>query len=144
MLMQRKELNFSGQKIYVGIDVHLKSWSVTVLTEHLHHKTFTQPSSASTLIHYLTHNIPGGMYQSAYEAGFSGLWAHYELIKMGVNNIVVNPVDVPSTQKELLQKTDRVDSGKLARSLRSGELTAIYIPAKRTLEARSFCVAVVL
>ena len=120
MLMQRNELNFSGQKIYVGIDVHLKSWSVTILTEHLHHKTFTQSSSPSALVHYLTHNFPGGMYQSAYEAGFSGLWAHYELVKMGVNNIVVNPADVPSTQKEQLQKTDRVDSRKIARSLRSG------------------------
>ncbi len=81
MLMQRNELNFSGQNIYVGIGVHLKSWSVTILTEHLHHKIFTQPSSPSALVHYLTHNFPGGMYQSAYEAGFSGLWAHYELVK---------------------------------------------------------------
>ncbi len=135
--MQRNELNFSGQKIYVGIDVHLKSWSVTILTEHLHHKTFTQPSSVSALVHYLTHHFPGGNYQSAYEAGFSGLWAHYELIKNGVNNIVVNPADVPSTQKEQLQKTDLMDSRKIARSLRCGELTGIYIPAMSTLEARS-------
>ncbi|KAA6306112.1 hypothetical protein EZS27_042230, partial [termite gut metagenome] len=30
MLMQeqRKELNFKGENIYVGIDVHLKSWSI--------------------------------------------------------------------------------------------------------------------
>ena len=42
---------------------------------------------------------------------------------MGVNNIVVNPADVPSTQKEQLQKTDSMDSRKIARTLRSGELT---------------------
>lgn len=137
MLIQRNELNFSEQNIYVGIDVDLKSWRVTILTEHFHHKTFTQPPSPSALAHYLTHNFPGGMYQSAYEAGFSGLWAHYELIKMGVNNIVVNPADVPSTQKEQLQKTDSMDSRKIARSLRSGELTGIYIPVLSTLEARS-------
>ena len=64
----------------MGIDVQLKNWSVTILTEYLHHKTFIQPSSPSTLFHYLTHNFSGGMYQSAYEAGFSGLWAHYEQI----------------------------------------------------------------
>lgn len=88
MLIQRNELNFSGQNIYVGIDVHLKSWNVTILTGSLHHKTFTQPSSPSALVQYLRRNFPGGVYQSAYEAGFSGLWAHYELVKMGVNNIV--------------------------------------------------------
>lgn len=41
MLMQRNELNFSGQNIYVGIDVHLKSWSVTILTEYLHHHLYS-------------------------------------------------------------------------------------------------------
>jgi transposase len=35
-------LNFKDQKIYVGIDVHLRSWTVTILTEKLQHKTFSQ------------------------------------------------------------------------------------------------------
>jgi hypothetical protein len=117
MPIQRNELNYSGQTIYVGIDVHLKSWSVTILTEHLHHKTFTQPSDPCALVSYLKNNLPGSSYQSAYEAGFSGLWTHYELTKMGVKNIVVNPFDVPSTQKEHLQKTDSMDSRKIACSL---------------------------
>ena len=30
MKTQRKELNFDGQNIFVGIDVHLKSWNVTL------------------------------------------------------------------------------------------------------------------
>ena len=33
MREQRNKISFRGQKIYVGIDVHLKSWSVTVLSE---------------------------------------------------------------------------------------------------------------
>lgn len=43
MQTQRNKLNFKGENIYVGIDVHLKSCSVTILTEHNHHKTFSQP-----------------------------------------------------------------------------------------------------
>lgn len=137
MQEQINELNFTGQNIYVGIDVHLKSWNVTILTENLHHKTFNQPSCPSTLVSYLDKHFPGGTYYSAYEAGFSGLWAHYQLTKMQVKNIVVNPSDVPSTQKEQLQKTDSIDSRKIARSLRSGDLEGIYIPEPETLEARS-------
>lgn len=30
---QRNKLNFKGQNIYIGIDVHKKSWSVTILSE---------------------------------------------------------------------------------------------------------------
>ena len=29
-MVQRKELNFEGQNIYIGIDVHLKTWHVSV------------------------------------------------------------------------------------------------------------------
>ena len=32
-MAQRKEINFEGQNIYVGIDVHLKTWHVTIITE---------------------------------------------------------------------------------------------------------------
>ncbi len=31
--MQRKELSFSGQKIFIGIDVHKDSWRVATVPE---------------------------------------------------------------------------------------------------------------
>jgi len=137
--MQRQitTLDFKGQNIFVGIDVHLKSWTVTILTESLMHKTFTQPACAETLYNYLQRNFPGADCHSVYEAGFSGFWTHYKLKEMGINNIVINPADVPTSQKEHLQKDDPTDSRKLARSLRSNELTAIYVPDASTLEDRS-------
>ena len=39
---QRNELNFKGQNIYIGLDVHLKSWTVTLLSEVSVLKTFSQ------------------------------------------------------------------------------------------------------
>jgi hypothetical protein len=38
MQTQSSKLDFSGQNIYVGFDVHLKSWKVTIMTEKLTHK----------------------------------------------------------------------------------------------------------
>jgi len=137
MQAQRKELNFEGQSIFVGIDVHLKSWNVSIFTENLHHKTFNQPPKAEVLSEYLKINFPNASYLSAYEAGFCGLWVHYKLKELGVNNIVVNPADVPTTQKEKMRKSDPIDSNKLGRSLRSNELDEIYIPRPETLEDRS-------
>jgi transposase len=137
MQTQKTGLDFKGQNIFVGIDVHLKSWAVTIMTERLVHKTFTQPPNANALCGYLNLNFPDGDYHSVYEAGFSGFWTHYKLKEMGINNIIVNPADVPTTQKEQLQKDDPTDSRKLARSLRAGELKPIYVPAPSTLEDRS-------
>ena len=69
MHAQSTQLDFKGQNIFVGIDVHLKSLAVTILTDELAHKTFTQPASAETLNNYLIRNFPGGTYNSVYEAG---------------------------------------------------------------------------
>lgn len=137
MPQQITEINTEKQKIYVGIDVHLKSWTVTILTENIVHKTFTQPPSAIILADYLKNNFPDCEYLSVFEAGFCGFSPHYELHRLGVNNIVINAADVPTTQKEQFQKNDPVDSRKLARALRARQLTPIYVLKSETLEDRS-------
>jgi transposase len=85
----------------------------------------------------LTKHFPNGTFYSVYEAGFCGFWIHERLQSLGINNIVVNPADVPTTDKEKKQKTDRVDSNKLARQLRNKDLEAIYIHKRDILEDRS-------
>jgi transposase len=138
-LMERqvKELDFSGQNIYVGLDTHRKQITVTVLGENLTHKTFSQPPDANALTRYLRRNFPGANYFAAYEAGFSGFWLQEVLQSQGINCIVVNAADVPTKDKERKQKNDRVDSRKIAYSLRKGDLEAIYIPSKQCQRDRS-------
>jgi len=133
----RNEINFKGQNIYVGIDSHLRSWKVTIMTENLLHKTFSQDPKPELLANYLKRNFPGADYYSAYEASFCGFGIHRELEKLGIKNIVTNPVDIPTTDKEKKQKEDKRDSRKIAKTLRAGELKGIYIPSKESEELRS-------
>lgn len=137
MQVQKKALNFEGENIYVGIDVHLKNWYVSIMTEHLEHKHFRQNPDAGILYRYLQTHFPGATYYSAYEAGFCGFSVHYKLLSVGINNIVVNPSDIPTSDKEYDQKSDPVDATKLARSLRSGDLKPIYVHRNETLQDRS-------
>ena len=130
------KIDFNGQHVYAGFDVHLKSWKVTIMTEKLLHKTFTQPPKPEILYQYLVRNFPGGTYHSAYEAGFCGYWIHNKLKDLGIDSIVVNPADIPTTGKEKVQKDDARDSAKIARSLRNGDLKPIHVPALSTLEDR--------
>jgi len=136
--MQTKSntINFSGQNVYVGIDVHLKSWKVTIMLEDLVHKTFSQDPNSEILYKYLKKNFPGANYYSAYEAGFCGFGAHRELIQFGISNKVINPADVPTTDKDKKQKEDKRDSRKIARSLRNDEFKGIYVPGKAMEELR--------
>lgn len=136
MQKQSNTLNFTGQNIFVGLDVHLKSWKVTILTDELAHKTFSQPPKPEVLSNYLKHNFPGGIYHTAYEAGFCGYWIHTKLVSFGIDSIVVNPADIPTTNKEVVQKEDKRDSRKIAKALRNGDLVPIYVPSLKTLEDR--------
>jgi transposase len=131
-----KKLNFNGQKIFIGLDVHLTSWKVTIMLEDTPFKTFSQDPDAKTLWDYLDKNFPGGVYFSAYEAGFCGFSVHRKLESFGIKNIVVNPADIPTTDKEKKQKEDQRDSRKIARSLKNGQLEPIYIPSRKMEELR--------
>jgi len=130
------KLDFTGQHIYIGMDVHKKSWSISILTDHFEHKTFSQPPDPHVLANYLKRNFPGATYHAVYEAGYCGFWIHDRLQELGIECIIVNPADVPTKDKERAGKTDRVDCRKLARSLRNGELEGIYVPSRIKVEDR--------
>jgi len=125
---QNKHLDFSGLDIYVGLDTHLKDWKVSIIVEETSFKTFSQDPCSETLKNYLAVNFPNGNYHSAYEASFGGFKTHRDLISLGIKNIVVNPADIPTTDKERKQKEDSRDSRKIAKQLSQKDLTAIYVP----------------
>jgi transposase len=134
-----KQINyqsFKSQHIYVGLDVHYKSWTVGIQTENSSFQSFSQDPKPEILVKYLKKNFPGCIYHTVYEAGFSGFWIHDYLKSKGIDSIVINPADVPTTNKERDRKTDKVDAAKLARSLKNGELVAIYVHSKDMYEDR--------
>ena len=88
-------------------------------------------------INILLKHYPGGNYSVVYEAGFCGFWPQRRFTELGINCIVVNPADVPSSGKEKAVKTDPSDSRKLARELENGSLKAIYVPDIYSEQLRS-------
>ena len=110
MQHQDRKLEFTGQHIYVGIDVSKRSWSVSILVGEYYHKKFTQPPQADVLLNYLRRNFPGAEYHCVYEAGYCGFWIYEALTQGGIQCLVVNPADVPTSHKEKIHKTDPVDA----------------------------------
>jgi len=129
--------DFTGQHIYVGIDISNKSWKTSIMTQDLEHSTFSQPPQTDLLVGYIHRNFPGAQVHCTYEAGYNGFWAYEQLRAAGFDCIVVNPADVPTKHREKSFKTDRVDARKLARALRSGELDPVYVPSRLAQEDRS-------
>ncbi|MCK0192741.1 hypothetical protein [Arenibacter sp. F20364] len=123
-----KKLDYTGESIYVGIDVRKKNWGVCILTEHLEYKVFSQPPRPEVLANYLYRHFPNMDYHSAYEAGFCVFWIDRQLQSLGISNLVVTPSDIPTTDKEKKRKN--------AEELRNRNLERIYVPDKDILQDR--------
>jgi transposase len=65
--------------------------------------------------------------RACYEAGPTGFVLYWQLVQLGVECTVVAPTLVPKKPGDRV-KTDRRDALKLARSHRSGDLTAVWVP----------------
>jgi len=135
--MQHNILDFTNQTFFIGIDTHLNQWKITIRKLGIELKTFSMNPSPCELYNYLTKNYPNGIFNIVYEAGFSGFWPYRKLTDLGLNCIIVNPADIPSSNKEKVNKSDPVDSRKLARELENGSLKPLYVPDVYNEQLRS-------
>lgn len=132
-----KQLDFSGQTIFCGIDVHKKSWRVNVRSDEFELEDYSQDPNEELLLKHLEKRYPGANFQVAYEAGFCGFGIQRSLKSFGVNCMVVNPADVPLTDKDKKRKSDRIDARKICRHLSGRSLRPIYVPSIRMEHART-------
>ena len=137
MIQQNKKVNFAGQEIFAAIDVHKKQWKVSVGLKSSRFKAFSQPPSPDVLYNYLHREFPGGKYICAYEAGYCGFWIQERFTELGIQCLVLNPADIPTTDKERRQKTDKRDSYKILKLLQAGQAQSIFIPDQGQQEDRS-------
>lgn len=115
---------------YVGLDVHKATITVAV----------GEPSGAPALYGTIA-NDPGAVRKlvrqlsrqarlvTAYEAGPTGYALHRQLSELGVDCMVVAPSLIPRRSGDRV-KTDNRDALSLARLLRSGDLTPVWVPGE--------------
>ena len=116
---------------HVGIDVHKRSWKVCLLGNFGFMKQFSCKPDVPTLVKSLQKLLPNFYFECAYEAGFSGFCLHNDLNQIdGFNCIVVNPADIPTSDKERTQKEDKRDARKIAQQLKADGVKGIYVPKK--------------
>lgn len=130
-----KNLKFKdlkGKMLFMGIDVHKKSWTISIRTFEESQGT-TKIKGLEDLIEVL-HAVPTSSWKIVYEAGFSGFWLQRELRRRGFDCIVTSPSLVPVRAGSKV-KTDKIDSQRLAECLAAGQLRSVYIPSERE-EAR--------
>jgi transposase len=120
--------DYTGKTVFVGIDVHKKTYSVACICENTIVKRDTLKADPERLVAYLQKYFQGAAIETVYEAGFSGFVLHRYLLSKGMNNIVVHAASVEISARDRV-KTDKRDALKLATQLSDGRLKGIYVPS---------------
>lgn len=127
--------------LFVGLDVHKDSIAVAHAGGDAAPPVFVgEIGSRQVDIDQLLRRLRGkaATLQVAYEAGPSGYGLYRYLIDKGVACQVVAPSLIPRKAGDKV-KTDRRDAVTLARLLRSGDLTAVYVPSVEDEAIRDLC-----
>ena len=129
------KLSYIGKKVFVGIDVHKRTYSVVTVVEGVIVKKWTTAAIPEKLAQQLGSYFPGASIQTAYESGFSGFVLHRVLEKAGINNIVVNPGSIEVAIHNRV-KTDKRDALKIATLHEAGRLKGIRVPSPQQEQQR--------
>lgn len=113
--------------VFSGLDVDKRSIAVTFMDHGDLMKSFTLPYDPAQLITYTRKHFPTQRVAFVYEAGPTGYGLYDRLTQAGYPCVVAAPSMIP-VQPGSRVKTNRLDSKKLARSLRGGEIEGIRIP----------------
>lgn len=128
--------DYTDKKVYLGIDVHKKTYSITAISEGVVVKKATILASPEGLVAFCKKYFRWALIESAYEAGFSGFHLHRILQKNGITNLVVHAAGIEIAVGDKV-KTDKRDSLKIATQLAARRLKGIHVPSEEREEKRA-------
>jgi transposase len=128
--------DYTNKTIFLGIDVHKKTYAVTAICDGQVVKKDTLKADPESLVAYCRKYFVGAKIQSAYEAGFCGFYLHRHLQAEGFENLVVDAAGIEVAVGDRV-KTDKRDSLKIATHLATGRLKGIRVPSKEREDKRA-------
>ena len=119
--------------LFIGLDTHKEFNEVAYIEEHrgaqpVHlGRVSSSKMAVQKLVRQFESKYPGATLHFVYEAGPCGYWIYRLITSLGHCCYVVAPSLIPKKSGEKI-KTDKRDALKLAKLLKSEDLTPIYVP----------------
>lgn len=129
------QVSYLGKEVFIGIDVHKKTYVVVARVDREVVKKWTTAASPKSLAGQLQKYFGGSIIHTVYEAGFSGFALHRELVKHGIGSIVVHAASIEVAANDRV-KTDKRDADKMAALLEAGRLKGNRIPSEQEEQRR--------
>ena len=119
--------------LFIGLDTHKEFNEIAYIEEHrgaqpVHlGRVSSSKMAVQKLVRQFESKYPGATLHFVYEAGPCGYWIYRLITSLGHCCYVVAPSLIPKKPGEKI-KTDKRDALKLAKLLKSEDLTPIYVP----------------
>ena len=131
---KRRRRMRSEYPAYIGLDAHKETIAEAVALEgrgrvESRGEIVNTRQAVAKMIKRLSEEFEGEVLLFCYEAGPCGYGLYRQIIAMGHECQVVAPSLIPRKPGDRI-KTDMRDARKLARLLRSGDLTAVWVPGE--------------
>ena len=113
---------------FLGLDVHAETIAVAIAEPDGEVHSLGTIANRAESIRKLVKKLGSvDQLKACYEAGPTGYVLYWQLAELGVACEVIAPTLAPMKAGDRV-KTDRRDAERLARSYRSGDLTAVWVP----------------
>jgi transposase len=113
---------------FLGLDVHAETIAAAIAEPNGEVRSLGTIANRAESVRKLVKKLgPVDQLKACYEAGPTGYVLYWQLAELGVACEVIAPTLVPMKAGDRV-KTDRRDAERLARSYRSGDLTAVWVP----------------
>jgi transposase len=113
---------------FLGLDVHAQTIAVAIAEPEGDVRSLGTIANHAESIRKMVKKLgPTEQLRACYEAGPTGYVLYWQLAELGVACEVIAPTLAPMKAGDRV-KTDRRDAERLARSYRSGDLTAVWVP----------------
>ena len=116
--------------IFVGMDVDKRSVAVTVYDHEKKVDCFKTSNNTGKIINYARKHFPDKRVAFAYEVGPTGYGLYDQLTEAGYRCLVVSASSVPTPSRSRV-KTNRLDSKRISKALRGGNLKGVRVPSTK-------------
>ena len=135
-------MNYST--VYVGMDVHKETFSLSCYTNEKEKAEYTQKVEGhySKVVNYIEamrfHYGSNARFVCGYEAGCLGYSLYRDLTAHGVVCVILAPTTMPSVTGKKRIKTDKRDAEHIARCLAHCDYSPVNIPTVRDEQVKDY------
>jgi hypothetical protein len=116
----------SNFKLFVGIDIQKKLWSVSIYTSEGHQTTFQLPPIPQLLKKYIDEKFEDAKVICAYRATLYSSWIHRLLTSYNYQCIAFDPGAVTGFSNRTNESHLTIDSRTIGNALRNGLIESIF------------------